>query len=81
MNRPLDCSLDAQNDRRDFLRALKQKLYSGVESLGDRGRTVKYVSQSDLKEAIDGLEKEIAFCDGTLRVGTRIRYAPYSKWL
>lgn len=87
---PGDCSQPAQDWRRWMLGQLMMKMYTGVESLSDRGRSVNYASLGDLGTLIRSLQGQIALCDnvpggvgttGALGRGRRMFYAPYSKWL
>jgi hypothetical protein len=77
------CSPEEQEKRRELLDGLKQKRYSGVASVSDRSRSVSYQDPASILKAIKALEDEIAICDGTYvhRQRSRIRFAPYNKWL
>jgi hypothetical protein len=80
----IDCSPAWQEHRRQMLKDLVEKRYSGVQSLTDRSRSVTYVSPEELNRLIRGLEDEIALCDGTLSRrahGRRIFTPPLNKWL
>jgi hypothetical protein len=79
----LDCSEEAQRWRKLALARLLEKMYSGVESLGDRGRSVNYHSLDDLQRLVNNLRQEIALCDNTPGAdtgGRRIFTIPYNKW-
>jgi hypothetical protein len=58
----LNCSPEANAARLAQIDALRQQLYGGVSSVGDRGRSVTYRSNSDIVQAIQGLQAELSFC-------------------
>jgi hypothetical protein len=81
---PLDCSPEAQEDRRKYLKDLLGKVYSGVQSISDRSRSVTYHDGNSLWRLINGLRDEIALCGGCASrraVARRIFYQPYNKWM
>jgi hypothetical protein len=64
---------------------LLTKMYGGVTSLSDRGRSVNYYSQDDLQQLINNLRNEMALCENSagsarLRGPRRAFHVPYSKW-
>jgi hypothetical protein len=77
----VDCSPARQIWRAKRLQELLDKLYSGVDSLGDRGRSVNYVSPEELQHLISNLENQMAMCEtGHGLTGRRVFTVPYSKW-
>jgi hypothetical protein len=80
MSVPLDCSDDAQDLRRELLKGLMLKLYSGVDSLSDRGRSVNYLGPDDLQQLIKNLGNEIAKCEGSYQPASRVFTWDYNKW-
>jgi hypothetical protein len=58
----IDCSPEAIARKLAQLDALRQQYYGGVQSVGDRGRSVTYQSMADLVAAINSLQGEISFC-------------------
>jgi hypothetical protein len=81
---PLDCSIQAQDKRREMLQALVEKRYSGVQSVSDRSRSVTYHDPVSLAKAINQLQREIDYCDGTLSrrsILGRIYHVPYNRWV
>ena len=59
----LDCSDDAQAERRRQLAALLAKMRSGVSSVSDRGRSVTYQNNANLWLLLLQLRNEIDACD------------------
>jgi hypothetical protein len=81
---PIDCSPEAQEDRRKWLKDLYGKLYTGVQSISDRSRSVSYHSGNDLWKLINALQGEIALCAGCLNrraTARRIFHVAYNKWM
>lgn len=81
---PIDCSPLAQDERWKQLRELMGKLYSGVQSVSDRSRSVTYHDSNTLRKLINGLQQEIALCagcSGRRSMARRIFYVPYDRWL
>jgi hypothetical protein len=81
---PIDCSPEAQADRWEKLKGLRDKLYSGVQSISDRSRSVSYYDGVSLRKLISALENEMALCSGCLNrrmTARRIFTVPYDKWL
>jgi hypothetical protein len=76
----LDCSLEAQDQRRRLLKELIDKRYSGVQSVSDRSRSVSYQDPTTLNRLIRSLRDELAYCDGTYQRPRRFVYLPYDKW-
>lgn len=74
----IDCSIQAQDERRASLARLRAKLNSGLTSVSDRSRSVGYANSTALIVAIERLEREQAFCAGTPRV-RRLSYVPLMK--
>jgi hypothetical protein len=80
----IDCAPVEQEKRREMLKDLREKRYSGVQSISDRSRSVTYRDPAALNKLITALEQEIALCDGTLSrrmTPRRIFHPPYAKWL
>ena len=80
---PLDCSVDMQDKRREMLRDLIEKRYSGVQSVSDRSRSVSYHDPVMLSRLINALQREIDACDGNLSrasVVGRVHFVPYNRW-
>jgi hypothetical protein len=81
---PFDCSPAAQDDRRNKLKDLYDRLYSGVTSVSDRSRSVTYHDTTTLQKLINGLQQQIALCagcNGRNQMGRRIFHQAYNKWL
>lgn len=77
----LDCSAPVQAWRKRRLMELMDKYYSGVESVGDRGRSVNYRDADDLQGLMNKLSDQIALCDNVpLYSRPRIFAVPYDKW-
>lgn len=81
MSYPIDCSDDAQDQRRQLLKDLMAKRFSGVDSLSDRGRSVNYVDGKEMDDLIKRLGNAIAMCEGSYRAPTQVIFIPYDKWL
>jgi hypothetical protein len=78
----IDCSIAAQDKRRQLLKDLMEKRYSGVSSISDRSRSVTYHDSGTLSALIRDLQQEIAFCDtGRVLRSRRFIQLPYSKYL
>jgi hypothetical protein len=77
----IDCSIEAQDQRRQLLKDLMAKRYSGVQSVSDRSRSVTYQSPGDLSRLIKNLQQEIDYCDGRPWRPRRVVFLPYDKWL
>jgi hypothetical protein len=80
---PLDCSVQAQDKRREMLRDLIEKRYSGVQSVSDRSRSVTYQDPVMLNRLINALQREIDLCDGNLTRSTvvgRVHFVPFNRW-
>jgi hypothetical protein len=78
----IDCSIQAQDDRRRMLKELLEKRYSGVSSISDRSRSVNYQSPGDLARLIKSLQQEIDYCEtGQIARPRRFVHLPYNKWL
>jgi hypothetical protein len=58
----LDCSDAAQDVRRQQLADLRAKIASGVQAVGDRGRSVTYRNLQDLERAAQRLQQELDSC-------------------
>ena len=58
----LDCSSVGNNLRLAQIAALRQQLFAGVDSVGDRGRSVSYRSNSDIVQQINALNAELCYC-------------------
>jgi hypothetical protein len=58
----LNCSPEANAARLAQIEALRQQLYGGVSSVGDRGRSVTYRSNADIVNAINALQGELTYC-------------------
>jgi hypothetical protein len=81
---PLDCSPEAQEDRRKWLKDLLGKVYSGVQSISDRSRSVTYHDGRSMWQLINALRNEIAQCSGCTgrrAYARRIFHVPYNKWM
>lgn len=81
---PIDCSPEAQDQRRDLLKGLYDKLYSGVQSVSDRSRSVSYHDSTTLRKLINALTQEMQLCGGCLtrrNSARRLFYQAYDKWL
>lgn len=77
----VDCSPAAKIWRARKLQDLLDKLYSGVDSLGDRGRSVNYRDADELRAMINRLENQQAMCEtGHGLHGRRVFTVPYGKW-
>lgn len=78
----LDCSPEAQDERKRALRALMAKAYSGVSSIADRGRSVSYRDLNAMEPLIDDLRREIVACEtGVWRGRRSLSYIDYVKGL
>jgi hypothetical protein len=81
---PIDCSIQAQEDRWKKLKDLMDRLYSGVTSVSDRSRSVTYHDTTTLRKLINALQQEYSFCAGCTsrrQMARRIFYVPYDRWL
>ena len=58
----LDCSSAGNAMRLAQIAALRQQLFAGVDSVGDRGRSVSYRSNSDIVQQINALNAELCYC-------------------
>jgi hypothetical protein len=77
----VNCSPAMKLWRANKLAELLDKLYSGVDSLGDRGRSVNYRDGDELQALINKLESQQAMCENGVGLGGRkIFTVPYSKW-
>jgi hypothetical protein len=76
----VDCSPAARQERQDQIKALREKIYSGVQSISDRSRSVSYSTGKDLMALLAMLQAEEDVCDGKPTGQRRVFYAPYSKW-
>jgi hypothetical protein len=76
----IDCSLQAQEDRKQQLRDLLAKRNSGVQSVSDRSRSVTYQSPGVLNELIRAVKRDIDYCEGGGQRPRRVIFLPYSKW-
>jgi len=76
----LDCSDEAQDERKRQLAELMAKRRSGVRSVADRGRSVSYGSPDELKAIIAQLQNEIGLCAGWRRP-PRLGYVDQNKGL
>jgi hypothetical protein len=78
----LDCSEDAQARRRQQLAELEAKIFSGVQSVSDRSRSVSYRDLAALWPLRALLLRQIAQCEGCLFGRSRIYAAlPLTKAL
>lgn len=78
----LDCSEQAQAERRAQLVALMAKVRSGVTSIADRGRSVSYQNFATLGPILRNLRNEIDACElGYWPRGRRISYIDLIKGL
>lgn len=76
----IDCTVAAQEERKARLKELRAKLYSGVQSVSDRSRSVGYHNDTALAASIARLEREADFCDG-VRPRRRLFHIPMVKGL
>jgi hypothetical protein len=58
----LDCSPDAQDQRRIWLAALQASFYSGVQQVNDRNRSVTYKTPQQMQDQIGALIRQIEAC-------------------
>jgi hypothetical protein len=75
----LDCSPQAQADRRRRLIELEGIYYGGAASISDRNRSVSFRGRGDLAGILAALRREIAICDGCPLRRRRVFYVSQVK--
>jgi hypothetical protein len=76
----VDCSIEAQADRKARLEALRAKLFSGMQSVSDRSRSIGYFNDTALAALIARLEREQDVCNG-VSPRRRLYHVPMVKGL
>jgi hypothetical protein len=78
----LACTPADQERRKDKIRELEDRLYSGVSSVADRSRSVNYLSPDELRRILKGLRNDYDFCAGQYAGrGRRVAYSSVYPWI
>jgi len=79
----LDCSPEAQADRKRRLAELWARMGSGVSSVSDRGRSISYrIGWAEMRPILSRLQNEITACEtGHWPQENRLDYVDYMKGL